>query len=238
MPSDCILYSVTKHRAQSCYMQNPKISSFYLTVLVLFSCICACTKEKSQNNTQINPTHSSYDTLFPLDYFPVFPGSYWKYVDTQNNITVIQTDTTYQKDYYTVGAAAFVSDTFYVPIYNGTPIWRYKAHTGSISHSGSTPLPRILSDSLPIGSQWVIYSWTGTQVSRRLLAKDTSIEISNHIFYPTIVVEEFYSQGPTYNLWIVRRYYTQNIGLIKEERYNVLDSTISSKELVDYFIND
>jgi len=201
--------------------------------------MCACKKnENIPDNNPTNPKATSYDTIFPLDYFPAFPGSYWKYVDSNNDTTEIKTDSVYQKDYYTIGSLAYVSDTFFVPIYNQIPIWRYEAHTGPISNSGSYPLTRILSDSLPVGSNWVIYAWSGTQISRKIIAKDTTITISVDSYYPTIVVEEYYSDGPPNNIRIAKRYYTKNIGLIREDIYNITDSTINTKQIFDYFINN
>lgn len=219
-------------------MKNKKNQLLVLTLLVI-SCMFGCKKDESiPNNNPTNTITTSYDTIFPLDYFPVFPGSYWKYVDSNNDTTIIKTDSSYQKDYYTIGSAAYMSDTFFVPVYNQIPIWGYEAHTGPISNSGSSPLTRILSDSLPVGSSWVIYSWSGTQVSRKIIAKDTTITISSNSYYPTIVVEEYYSYGPPYYIWIAKRYYTKNIGIIREDLYNSTDSTINTKQIIDYYINN
>jgi hypothetical protein len=171
------------------------------------------------------------------DYKKVFPGSYWKYVDANNDTTIAKTDSVYQKDHYTLTSGAYNSDTFYVPDYNQIPIWKYEAHTGPISNAGSYPFTSILSDSLPVGSSWTIYSWAGTQISRKIIAKDTTITISNVPYSPTIVIEEYYSYGPPAYIWIAKRYYTKNIGLIREDLYNAMDSTINTKELIDYIIN-
>jgi len=155
-----------------------------------------CKKDESiPNNNPTNTITTSYDTIFPLDYFPVFPGSYWKYVDSNNDTTIIKTDSSYQKDYYTIGSAAYMSDTFFVPVYNQIPIWGYEAHTGPISNSGSSPLTRILSDSLPVGSSWVIYSWSGTQVSRKIIAKDTTITISSNSYYQQLLLKNITLMG-------------------------------------------
>jgi hypothetical protein len=219
-------------------MKNQKKHILILTLLVITS-MFACKKDESiLDNNPTNPNTTTYDTIFPLDYFPAFPGSYWKYVDSNNDTTIIKTDSLYQKDYYTIGSAAYASDTFFVPIYNQIPIWGYKAHTGPISNSGSYPLTRILSDSLPVGSNWIIYNWSGTQVSRKIMVKDTTITISSNSYYPTIIVEEYYSNGTPYYIWIAKRYYTKNIGLIREDLYNSIDSTISTKKIIDYFINN
>lgn len=228
-----------------------KINSIVFIQIIILLLLFSCKKDKIEADSQIttnidstktnidstNNIPTTYDTIFPLDYFPAFPGSYWKYVDSNNDTTVRKTDSLYKKDYYTYGSAAYVSDTFYVPIYNNIPIWKYEEHTGPISHSGSYPFRVILSETLPVGSDWPVFYWSGTGVSRKLIAKDTTITISSIAYYPTIVIEEYYSAGPPHYIWIAKRYYTKNIGLIREDLYNNLDSTTNTKELIDYFIN-
>lgn len=222
-------------------MENQKARNSIISAIVILSCLLSsfqsCKKE-SQPPNNTTSIAASYDTLFPLDYFPAFPSSYWVYADSSNDTTIIKTDSLYQLDHYSIGGSAFVSDTFLVPIYDHIPIWGYEAHTGPISNSGSYPLTTLLSDTLPVGSNWVIYSWSGTQVSRKIIAKDTTITISSNSYYPTIVVEEYYSLGPPYYIWIAKRYYTKNIGLIREDIYNSIDSTINTKQIVSYFINN
>ena len=137
-----------------------------------------------------------------------------------------------------MGAGAFVSDTFFVPLYNDIPIWGYEAHTGSGSHAGSYPFTRILSDSLPVGSSWIISHWTGTEISRKIIAKDTTICILANSYTPTIVIEEYYSLGPPNYIWIANRYYTKNIGMIREDIYNSNDSSVNTKQIIDYLINN
>lgn len=178
-------------------MKYRKIHILLPTLIVILYCLFSCKKECPPTNNPSIPNTTLYDTIFPLDYFPAFPGSYWRYVNSNNDTSLITTEPEYQKDYYTQYASGYVSDTFLVPIYKThMPIWGYEAHTGPISHSGSYPLTRILSDSLPVGSSWIIYSWGGEEKSRKIIAKDNTIIISGVSFYPTIVVEEYYSHGP------------------------------------------
>jgi len=216
-------------------MRN-KLFCFIILLVGILTCILGCKKDNVISDKFTNGS-KAHDTIFPLDYLPVFPGSCWRYVDSNNDTTIIKTDSTYRKDYYTLGISAFVSDTFFVPVFNKIPIWGYRAHTGPISNSGSYSLTRILSDSLDVGSSWVVYNWSGTQVSRKIISKDTTIKISFKSYYPTIVVEEYYSYGPPNYIWIAKRYYTKGIGLIREDLFDVTDSSINTKQIVDYFIN-
>ena len=206
-------------------------------ISIAFGVLLFFTACKKHNSTHTGKTDLTYDTIKPLSYFPAYPGSYWKYIDSNNDTIVYKTDSIYKKDYYVIGAAAFVSDTFYVPFYDGFPIWGYEAHTGPISNSGSYPLSRILSDTLPVGSDWPILHWSGTEVNRKIIAKDTTVIVGGISYYPTIVVEEYYSSGPPVYTWIAKRYYTKDIGLVKEDINNPNSNTVNSRQLVEYFIN-
>lgn len=202
--------------------------------------ILSCKKEPSLNNDILTPSSNSssvsYDTIFPLSYLPNFPSSYWKYVGSHNDTTIIRTDSLYKKDIYWTFLSK--NDTFYVPVLNGTPIWGYLAHTGPTGdHVNSYPFMRILSDSLPVGSNWRVWKRAYTEVSRKVIVKDTTIIISGKSYYPTIGIEEYYSDGPSYYIWIAKRYFTKNIGMIREDLYNYADSTVSSRFIFDYHIN-
>lgn len=214
-----------------------KYLSFFTMLIIL---VGACSKDANNNNDPMNT--DGIDTIIPLSYFPVYPGSFWKYLDSNNDTVLITTDSTYSKDAYSIGGASFISDSFYVPRYNypghynHTAMWRYEAHTGPISNAGSYPLTRILSDSLPVGSSWTIYNWAGTGVNRKIIARDTIIDILGTMYHPTIAIEEYYSHGPPMYIWINRRYYTKDIGMVKEESYNYSDSTHNEKLLIEYHI--
>lgn len=203
----------------------PRSTYIFILIIILASC-------KKESDSGPGPVPQGYDTIFPLSYFPVYPGSYWVYVDSMLDTATIRTDSLYRLDHY------YTSDTFYVPIYEGTPIWGYEAHTGPISHSGSYPLTRILSDTLPVGSSWVIHHWMGTGISRKIVARDTGIIVFGNKYEPTIIIEEYYSEGPPTYIWIARRYYTKDIGLIREDIYNSQDSATNTKLLIEYYIDN
>lgn len=207
------------------------ISTFLLIAIVLLGC-----ERNDGNNATPTPT-SGYDTLLPLDYFPCWPGSWWLYVDSNGDTSMTRTDSTWHLDSYVESGAAFYSDTFFVPFYEGVPIWGYEAHTGPISNAGSYPLTLILSDTLPVGYPWLIHYWSGTGVSRRVFAIDTTLQTGTSVFYPTIGVEEYYSTGPQGEPTIAKRYYTSGIGLVREDLYDLIDTTVNTRWLQSFFIN-
>lgn len=99
-----------------------------------------CKKDKktdTNTNTDNGNTNPSVvvpkkiDTLKPLSYFPVFPGSYWKYLVNNQDTLRIQTNPTYIKDSYPIQIYSaqniyHVSDTVYVPVItNANPNYLY-----------------------------------------------------------------------------------------------------------------
>ena len=93
---------------------------------------------------------------------------------------------------------------------------------------------KILDESSPVGSSWYIAQGSGTTYYRKITARDTTITIFGNSYYPTIVVEEYCPQGFPNTPWIYRRYYTKDIGLIKEE--TEFDGNV--KLIYDYHINN
>lgn len=103
-----------------------RIQKVVLTVLILAICIAIVGCKKKSDSPVINAT---YDTLRPLSYFPVLPGSFWKYKEWNKSSgdTLIRIDTTSNK--YILHQYQFEIDSFSVPVYvpflNGSPIYEY-----------------------------------------------------------------------------------------------------------------
>lgn len=203
---------------------------FLFIGLVIGSCSLFFSCKKDKVPPIVVP--KTFDTLYPLSYLPVYPGSYWKYVDSNGDSTIDITNPTYELDCYTV--AGLASDTFYAPKYNDIYIWGYKAHKFNGSYN-QIPMQTILSENLAVGSHWQIFNEQGNTIYRKIIAKDTTITIFGIDYYPTIGVEEYFQTGPIDFVWSARRYYTKDIGLIKEELNCQPQIT---KEIYDYHINN
>ena len=197
-----------------------------IAFLILFL-VQSCTKENSSPH--------KYKTIYPLQYLPAYPGSWWKYVDGKGRTSIIETEPNYELDYYE--NLSYYSDTFYVPIYNTIPLWGYEAHTGPQIKGTTYPFSLILSDTMPVGSAWTISYNTSSGVGRSIYATDTTIIIGSTKYYPTIVVLEFYTAGPPFPLKRFKRYYTKDIGMVREDIYDIPDSSYNVREITDYHIN-
>lgn len=179
------------------------------------------------------------ERLEPRSYFPVFPGSYWKYLDSNGDTVVRKTGSDYIEDRYYVGGE-LIRGPHYVPLYEDTPIWEYYEHTYNPGHQYQSPgFVQILSESSPLGKEWEAWYYPSqlTKVSRKVVFRDSTIRVSGNEYFPTMMVEEFYSMGPDFYLWIYKRYYTEHVGLIKEESFKYSDSSIYTINLIDYHIN-
>jgi hypothetical protein len=206
---------------------------FFLLVFILTGFV-SCNKPQGND-----PDPIPIDTIFPLPYYPVYPGSYWKYIDSFGDTTVIMTDPEYRKDWYKM-EEKLDPDTAYVPFCDGIGIWGYKAHTGEDLNQFC--FTRILSDSLPVWADWNIshvqlevYEYYDER--RQIIARDTSIEISGRIYFPTIIINEYFIHSDVYGRKIYERCYTKGIGLVKEEVFNNFGQLVNTKILLEYYIN-
>jgi len=195
-----------------------------LFILGLFFLICAaCNKDKNE----------IIETIEPGSYFPVYPGSYWRYIDSNGDTLSRTTGPKYVEDIYYVGGVA-KQGPYYVPLYEGKPIWGYYEHYNNLSHSYDYPgFVLILSDSM---YSWNTYISRTPALWRKVVFRDSSINVLGHNYYPTIMVEEYRADGTSPNLaWEYKRYYAKHIGLIKEEHRNY--SGVYTIYLLDYHIN-
>lgn len=194
----------------------------FILLFILLQLFSSCKKEKR------------YEIIYPLSYFPVYPGSWWKYVDSNNDTIIIRTDHSYQEDYDV--DFTNTSETYLVPVYDGTPIWGYEAHVGSGGSTYYRHFQKIISETDPIGTTWAIASRDNTRWIRKISAKDTTIIINDVSYYPTIVVDQFWGEYYNENILTHRRYYTKDIGLIREDNHETSDSTVNTMQIIDYYI--
>lgn len=220
-----------------------KTQFFSLALLLLFGLLTACQRDPDvpvAEDQVADPSVPVIDTAFPKSYFPVYPGSTWEYRNENGQLQSSYTHPGYVLDSYWVDVENDFHPATYVPRYVGpifygeaTPIWCYESHTGPISNAASARLVPLLIDSAQLEVPWTVYAWQGTDVARKIVAKDSTLIIQGQSYFPTIVVEEFYRYGPPSYIWIRRYYFTEHIGLVKME-----DSDSTYLEIESYFIND
>ena len=102
----------------------------FLVLIVVFICfvLSFCKKESEKDINQ-----QEYDTIKPLSYFPVYPGSYWIYKEWhKGNVDTLNikdtTLSTYILHQYQLMPDS-LSNPVYVPFLNGIPIYGYDTIT-------------------------------------------------------------------------------------------------------------
>ncbi|MBL7931487.1 MAG: hypothetical protein JNL60_06280 [Bacteroidia bacterium] len=92
----------------------------------MITCILIACKKGKQTEPEPNVYHQP-ETLKPLSYYPMFPGSYWIYLNQKGDSVKFVTDNTYKKHCYNRS----VEDTVLVPFLKGPgdseghPIYQY-----------------------------------------------------------------------------------------------------------------
>ncbi len=183
------------------------------------------------------------DTFHPLEYLPVFPGSYWKYADNNNDTITSTTSLNFLPDSFSANRTTWVNTISWVPFLDGMGIWGYGRNDCGVHINGGCELTQLLNVQIPVGSVWLTeYFSPGphlTKTYREIMTMDTSLLI-NSVVYDSVVkikeyVEYLYSNDPPPR--VTFEYYSKNVGLVKLIEYNNWDSSVYEKNIIDYFIN-
>jgi hypothetical protein len=220
------------------------------TLIVIF--LFSCSKEiptEAPASKPATPTPLMLDTIKPLEYFPAYPGSYWKY---SNNATMRVSD---QYMMYVYNSASYSApphyDTLVLPQLSTEGIYpvggdsymyinEYSRSKGSPSSYRDPAFAGILETTegklFAIGG-----AFQGHAKAGQTIKTDTSIFIGTQQYEHVIVTVEFdyacrYVGGlPVEECAYKREYYAKDIGLIKRE---IKDSIFKTAfELVEYNIN-
>jgi hypothetical protein len=208
-------------------MKNKEYSIFTFVMVVVF--LSSCKKD------EIN-----YKTIYPLPYFPVYPGSYWKYI-TENGDTITQTTSAdYLLDSYYIDELEGIKTTpVYVPLWNNIPIYGYSTPRKYISTFGLRQIPFLKFEK---GIYWTTsISEYYIVESAKTIAVDTSI-IVNGVIYDSVIVVEGFRQDKYHVTDDTYTYYAKNIGLIKKVHLSIMLpnggwDTTSVLNIIDYHIN-
>lgn len=222
----------------------------YCPLLISILLIVSCKKEKLAEPINIGTlVQTRFDTIKPGPYLPVYPGSWWKYVNLKGDTIIDSVGVNYVKDSFELRSPncelLYKSQVFFVPVYYSGGrrrlIWGYQEHLppAQSSPSCADSFTTIVSDSLPIGSVIAHLALDDNSTADVSIGfVDLTVEIKGKEYYPTIIVicrsnspwrypvsSTFYSE-----------HYTKNVGCISAASswpYQPNDVW----NLVDYFIN-
>lgn len=185
-----------------------------------------------------------YDTIKPKDYFPVYPGSWWKYKINDTSSIIDSTCNVYKQNSYVISRdwddVPTYSDTLYVPFLNGCPIYGYyKVEYIAPPFGDYYKKWPILSETIgyEFDRGWTDYRHGDqnehVKVVQKILRNNDSIIILKGHWVPN----DFNMEGGNLNNISIQEY-KKYVGLTN---YYLIDTTINDtiykKVLIDYFIN-
>jgi hypothetical protein len=205
-----------------------------IQVLILLL-ILSCEKE---NQKEIIPDIPEYDTVAFGDYFPVYPNSYWIYLNKSGDTIIHKTDSIYTlwSNYNPVNNP-YDTVKYYVTKYDGKAVNKYSIYVGSDSYHESG-WESILPDELYKGNLFQErYDWPNTYYSGVIQTIDTTIMIHSNYYDSVVIVMEYCGPSPGI-LPYGKTFYAKKIGIIKTERcsYQSFDSIYSEEFLIRYHI--
>jgi hypothetical protein len=183
-------------------------------------------------------------TIYPLPYLPVYPGSYWTYLNEFGDTIHSFVEDEYKTDrYQSYELNGNYTDNAFVPFWNGLPIYGYSTPEYTVTAAyhetgkeGKRQLP-ILKETKGYG--WRTYSSQYGSSARWVVAVDTTIVVNSITYNNVIVVNDsgYSYQGlNTVHSFGRASYFAKDVGLIREDRDGG-SGIIIHLSLIDYFIN-
>lgn len=206
---------------------------YFLLLIFSFSC-----KKES-------PIEPQVITIEPGAYYPVYPGSFWKYYSYSSNIFFYsRTDSIYHlHSYKSQKVNCFQTDSVYVPYLNGNPIYGYNQpkHINSLySSSPSECLSLVPFLKEEVGT---IYSLTtdnhGGGYKYEVIDLIDTMTIRGVLYSDIILVQyrQYHWNGST--LHLTHTHYAKNVGMIRSA---VLSTTynpvmLDTIEIDSFYVN-
>jgi len=201
-----------------------------LTFFLLIFSLIACNKE------------NDFRIIEPGSYFPVYPGSWWKYII--NDSTIIKDSTSV--DYYLDCLPPECSEQVYVPIYysasnspiaiNG-PVYKYRKIINYPKRGPGSQLWPILSETIGYSFDVLPYEVAHSPYIERATVQAKIFNGQDSILIITGHFEDVYG---TDTLPLKRhREFTKNIGLSMNVLYDTIKmDTVYKGILIDHYINN
>jgi hypothetical protein len=170
--------------------------------------------------------------MYPNDFLPAYPGSWWSYSNGDRSTVYPE----YVSHNYepSINSPESTSDML-VPYLDGEYLYEYKITQMSTEY----PVKKLLDTT--VVTEWAVNFVNGETIYRKTTAVLDSFYLAKDstLFKDVVTVVEFQeSMGVT--KWNTKEYYARDIGLIRIDVNNPLDtlSAIIQKEIVDYNINN
>ena len=188
------------------------------------------------------------DTAQSMSYFPTFPGSYWVY-DNGDSATIADEYQlcnhyqTYIPSWWYPVSEPPPSYKIYTPIYNGILPFSGQVRNYTFYPSGyNGTTSQIFSE---YSLSWSNHPYSEVSENWVITKQDTLMDVLGTMtevcivrkHSETIWADSVYNSDPAY--WGEYYYFAKDIGIFKKEHRAYPDSsTVYTKTLVEYFVND
>jgi hypothetical protein len=208
------------------------IRNTVLSLVFLIALLGSCKKDTHTPAPTPTPVP---DTIKPLSYYPVFPGSWWRYLQNDTGIVLSKVSLTYLSNSYKIstGPGPMQSPICMVPYLDGQPIYRYQTPTFiPPPFGGYYQLWPFLSET--VGVTFEAY-WTDprtngsseqiTVISKTLVGSDSILTLQGRIYNSPYSSHKLFFR------------YQKGVGLINSCEIDTLtNDTITSRRLLTYYI--
>lgn len=226
-----------------------KYSHLLIFSLVAALLIYSCKKKPVPVNENTTPVECSdtnyvenftYDTVYPSDYLPAYPGSWWEYSDTVNPAVNLNEscDAWIESPVITLGTNCPIlalEDRKIIPNTTFGAILNDALITG-VSDITKSNFDPILNTSLGRFQDYSKSTYHSSSNQHEVITqtKDVielldSMEVNGVMYYDIIHVYTYYSKihypfgtGP---YWHNDCYFARNVGIIKKEGYRIIDNS-------------
>ncbi len=225
------LHNFLRKINDTCTLFKRSAMAILIRISVTFTCfimLFACTKK--QGGIERPPYHRP-DTIKPKDYFPVYPGSFWKYLNKDGDTVRHFTESTYKK--HTCNEVDTSVVPFLIDEFGSRPIYGYNEDSEfrpAMNGMRDIRLTPILSEN--IGFTFPRGGFDSRYGDKRAIL---TVKEKKLINMDSVIILE--GKSDYLNINIVQ-HYTKNIGLTFSCDVNyVTKDTVKLLRLISFHIN-
>jgi hypothetical protein len=178
-----------------------------------------------------------YEVIYPGPYFPVYPNSWWKYMNQDSVISYHYADQAYRLNKFIIWEdedKTTFSDPCYVPFYDGQPIYGYD----KIDFCESSPFYTCYKR-WPLLSEQTGFAFERKWVDHRYVTCYEIVGVMGKYFNgkDTVLVQKSRLTPCPVDVLTFQEY-AKNIGLIRQFSYDTITcDTVSKIWLIDYHVS-
>lgn len=209
-----------------------------ISIAVLGFALSSCRKDKDSMEDEVP---ASYIKLEPLSYYPIYPGSYWKYVVNDTDTVTSSASAAYLLHSYIEhkGDQTFGPSTpVYVPFLDNQPVYQYDRieHLTTLNNQNADYYQRT-----PVLSEQVGFKFNRENKTTKFGDFNEHVKVEaktvNAAGDSILILQGHWVWGPN-AACKTTQIFTKNIGLTYSIKVDTIkNDTIQKSRLLDYHIN-